>query len=64
MTNRYRQEKTPKRGPNAFGSEKADLERRHQLVTEIKQHHGWAHGLAPGTDHDINCLACREEEGK
>ena len=34
MSNRYRQEPASRRRPNAFGSTKADLERRDQLVQE------------------------------
>lgn len=32
----------------------------------VREHSGWGHGLPPGTNHDINCKACRREkaEGK
>lgn len=28
---------------------------------QVREHRGWAHGLAPGMDHDINCLGCSRE---
>lgn len=28
----------------------------------IREHHEFGHGLAPGTDEDINCNACKAEK--
>lgn len=28
-----------------------------------RNHHGWGHGLRPGEMRDINCTACRREDG-
>jgi len=30
-------------------------------VFRVREHHGYGHGLAPGTDHDMNCLSCKRE---
>jgi hypothetical protein len=30
----------------------------------VREHHGWGHGLPPGTDRDINCRACRREQAE
>lgn len=29
---------------------------------EIREHHGFGHGLRPGETWDMNCLSCRRED--
>lgn len=31
-------------------------------VMRVRHHHGFSHGLAPGTDRDINCTQCMRED--
>lgn len=30
----------------------------------IREHKTYGHGLAPGTDRDMNCPSCRKEDGR
>jgi hypothetical protein len=27
----------------------------------VREHHGYGHGLQPGTDHDLNCGSCQRD---
>jgi hypothetical protein len=31
---------------------------------QIREHHGFGHGLRPGTTEDINCPSCKHEKAE
>jgi hypothetical protein len=31
---------------------------------QVREHHGFGHGLTPGTTEDINCVSCKREKAE
>lgn len=50
--------------PHEKGPRRKALRRTEPYQFRVREHHGWGHGLRPGTTSDLVCTACKRERAE